>query len=497
MLFDLDWLQTGKEFPPPSERERLKTYRDNRALFEGNISEVLEPYCRRIAAIFQRFYNGFETPDVFELDLNYFQLMTLKTGDLMVGEPPTLTVKDGDALEEIVDHTDFNGKLLGAVYDLSRYGDAILRLKIDAYNRKNFVVVSPDMWFPIVNQEDTSEVLCHVIAWVTCKNPDEKIESNRRYELNAQVHRRGHYESYKWAIKNVVRGAIVVDASGLNIKTDKYTIGELISKVEKTETGFKDFAIIPLHNATTSDRVYGINDYDRITPIIAELQVRYALENFILDKHSAPTMYGPDSAFKPNDQGEYHLPTGGAIPVGDGEPPPGYLTWDASLSANHYIIERLEKHLYSLSEMGAIVNDDAFGASQGFEALETRMTNARLKARRLSSRLTRPIRQLLSELSGIDANKISLYWNDGIPNNEYRETDIATKKRQAGLFDLKSILMDHFDKSAQDAEEIVEAVRAERSNAVVSFDEEVEDYADQAESTETDNRTGGGIRRGA
>lgn len=499
MLFDLNWLQAGKEFPPPSERERLKMYKDNRALFKGDMADVLEPYRRRVMGISNRFRSELDTADNFELDLNYFQLLTLKTGDMIAGEPPTVTVDGENALDDVITRTDFNGKLLDAVYDVSRYGDAVLRLKKGDDGTKNFVVVAPDMWFPIVNQEDNNEVLCHVLAWATCVNPDEKVDGNRRYELTAQIHYRGYYETYKWAIKDVVRNALVIDANGLNIKTDKYTIGELISNGMdvRTETGFKGFAIIPLHNAKTSGCVYGINDYDRITPIVAELQVRYALESLILDKHSAPTMYAPDSAFKTNKQGEYYLPVGGAIPVGDGEQPPGYLTWDASLSANHDMIERLERHLYSLSEMGAIVNDDAFGASQGFEALETRMTNARLKARRLSSRLTRPIQQLLSELSGVEAEKISLYWNDGIPNNEYRETDIATKQLQAGLFDLKNILIDHFDKSEDDAEKIAEAVRAERSNAVVSFDEEVNDDAEQAEDAETDNRPDGGVRKGA
>ena len=407
MLFDLNWLQTGKEFPPVSEHERLKAYKDNRALFKGDMAEVLEPYRRRVTGISQRFRSEFDSVDNFELDLNYFQLLTLKTGDMIAGEPPTITVDGGNSLDDVITRTGFNEKLLDAVYDVSRYGDAVLRLKKDEDGKKNFVVIAPDMWFPIVNQEDPTEVLCHVLAWITCINPSEKIEGNKRYVLNAQIHYRGRYESYK------------------------FVIGELISKDNGTKTGFKDFAVIPLHNVTTSSSVYGLNDYDRITPIVAELQVRYALESLILDKHSAPTIYAPDSAFVRTQQGEYTLPMGGAIPVGDGEQPPGYLTWDASLVANHEMILRLERHLYSLSEMGAIVNDDAFGASQGFEALETRMTNARLKARRLSSRLTRPIQQLLSELSDIDAEAISLYWNDGIPNNEYRETDIATKKHQS------------------------------------------------------------------
>ena len=62
---------------------------------------------------------------------------------------------------------------------------------------------------------------------------------------------------------------------------------------------------------------------------------------------------------------------------------------------------------------------------------------------------------------------------------------------------LKSILIDHFDKSEDDAERIAEAVRAERSNTVVSFDEEVDDDAEQTEDAETGFRPDGGLRKGA
>lgn len=99
MLFDLNWLQAGKEFPPPSERERLKMYKDNRALFKGDMADVLEPYRRRVVGISNRFRSELDAADNFELDLNYFQLLTLKTGDMIAGEPPTVTVDGKNALD--------------------------------------------------------------------------------------------------------------------------------------------------------------------------------------------------------------------------------------------------------------------------------------------------------------------------------------------------------------------------------------------------------------
>ena len=85
---------------------------------------------------------------------------------MIAGEPPTVTVDGKNALDEIITRTDFSGKLLDAVYDVSRYGDAVLRLKKETDNTKNFVVVAPDMWFPIVNQEDNneSEVSCACVG---------------------------------------------------------------------------------------------------------------------------------------------------------------------------------------------------------------------------------------------------------------------------------------------------------------------------------------------
>lgn len=494
MLYDLEWLKVGQTFPPRSEWERLKTYADNKALFEGDVASVLAPYRRRVQSIVDRFatYSGrsAESLDRFELDLNYFQLMTLKTGDLIAGEPPTVTSKGGKDLSEEVEHTDFNGKLLPIIYDVSRYGDSVVRLKLSGKKQKDFVVVSPNMWFPVVNIEDKNEILCHVIAWAECLNPNAGQFEKKQYVVKVQVHERGQYTPMTFSVKDAKVGessqTVLMD-NALNVSLDSYTLGACVETGKPIKTGFDDFAVIAFHNTVTPESIFGLNDYDRITPLVAELQVRYSLESLILDKHSAPTMFAPVKGLNQLPSGEYVLPVGGIITLEANEQPPGYLVWDASLQANHTAIEKLEKHLYSLSEMGAIVNDDAFGASQGFEALETRMTNARLKARRMSSGLTQPVKQLLSALSGVPIEDISICWNDGLPNDEYRQTDIATKQLQAGLFDHETILMEHFDKSEEDATQIAEKVRQGRSNSTVNFDEDEEDSLED-ETEQSDDK---------
>lgn len=473
MLYDLNWLAEGQTFPPRSELERLKMYRDNRALFSGDISEVLAPYRERIKSIVSRFagLSGYVegSLDRFELDLNYFQLMTLKTGDLIAGEPPTITAKRGD-IGSAIENTDFNNKLLSIMYDVSRFGVSVARLMLNEKKQKDFIVSSPDLWFPVVSSEDKSKILYHVIAWTQCLNPSATQYEKKNYVLKAQVHERGKYTAITFAVKDKFTITENRMSDNLSLTYDSFRLDGLLEKTVVT-TGFADFAVVPFSNTTTSDSIFGLNDYDRITPILAELQVRYSLESLILDKHSAPTVCAPTKSLVQYKSGEWTLPLGGVIPIEPNDAPPQYLVWDAALIANHTMIEKLEKHLYSLSEMGAIISDDAFGASQGFEALETRMTNARLKSRRMSSALNRPAKCLLSELTGIPAEDISLCFNDGLPNNEYRETDIATKKVQGGLFDNVTALMEHFGKTLEDAEAIAERVRESKSNSMAAFNE--------------------------
>jgi Holliday junction resolvasome RuvABC DNA-binding subunit len=144
--------------------------------------------------------------------------------------------------------------------------------------------------------------------------------------------------------------------------------------------------------------------------------------------------------------------------------PPGYLTWDASLQANHTMIEKLEKHLYSLSEMGAVVNDDAFGASQGYEALQTRMTNAKLKCRRLSSKIKPSLQELISALTEIgytktEAKDIQITFKDGLPTNEYQKADIAQKEML--IKSRKTTLREVYGYSEKDAQKEIEQYQEE------------------------------------
>lgn len=500
MLYDLSFLEKDKIFPPRSEMPRLEGYRQNKLLFEHRLQDVYAPYLERIRQIINKFNDtdwAQMSYDIYSLDFDYFELLSIKTADLTVGDPPTITMKkrrltqeeidnDGESIAEEAHKTaedNLNAicsnsclyiKLLPIVVDISRFGDSVVRIYSelkDGKERNNFTIISPEMWFPVVDREIKENRLYDVLAWIECINPEEE-EQKQRFILKTQIHSAGQFESREYEAKRLDGNYTLPDGTTCN--QPRFKIGNLLRQGNPIQTGLSASAIRNFSNVVSSDSIFGINDYDRISAIIAELGVRYTLESLVLDKHTAPTMAADASNFYQDARGQWTANIGGVMSVDTGKPYPQYITWDASLQANHTMIEKLEKHLYSLSEMGAVLNDDSFGASQGFEALETRMTNARLKARRISSLMITPLKELISLLSEkgytvIPMDEISVQFNDGLPLTENQEVNIALKKSgNTQLEDISTILQEHLGKSKEEADAIAEILKSSQLNAFAS-----------------------------
>lgn len=471
MLYDLSWLNKGKVFPPLSEAERLQNYKDSRELFKGNTEMVLSSYQQRIAEITGKL----DLNTTYKMDINYHRLLTVKTADLVCGEMPNITTDIDIDIKSVLKKTKFKQKLYESVCDISRMGDSIARVYLrEDTNKYDFVIMPPDNWFPVVDKENIKEPVLHCLARV------DKLNDNpydTKAILKVQIHSKGKFETRSYELINGVKNSPItinsavsnnpVHSRSFNMQT--YTIGdEYVSERKTYNTGLKDFAVIPLQNLTLPDSIYAYNDYEPITSIIAELEVRCMLENAVLDKHTAPTIYADESNFAQNPiTRQMEFGTGKAVKVGDSSVPPGYMVWDANLTANHEMIKFLKDLLYSITELGAVINDEAFGASQGYEALLTRMTSARMKARRISDNLTDNIAKLISMLTlrgygkTLAEDDITIEWNDGIPDTELQNIDIATRK--LSLFPIREILMTHFGATEDKADDIVNMLMEEKS----------------------------------
>ena len=193
MLYNLDWLQPGQLFPPRTEIARLKGYSDNAKLFEGGSSDVIQPYIDRLNKVINRLKEGDEQNITFEHIPEYWQLSTIKTADLMVGDEPNIrNEKMQQAIDDALQNADFFAKLDELIYDNDSLGECIVRPYIDRKGHRNFVAQNPSMWFPIVNEENIKEVIYDVIAWTVCVKQDANNSAKNVYELYVKIQERGN-----------------------------------------------------------------------------------------------------------------------------------------------------------------------------------------------------------------------------------------------------------------------------------------------------------------
>lgn len=473
MLFNFDWLKQGEKFPPVSELGRIKGYKDNAALFEDDTYHVLKPYQERLMSIIKDLKESDTINTTFYDTPAYWQLSTIKTMDLMVGDEPTIICeKAKDRLTEVLNESDFIAKLSELVIDNDSLGECLIRPYIDKKGKRNFVTQNPQMWFPVVNPENNKEVIADTLVWPVCIYSDANHPERNKYELYAKIQNRGEnsciFRRYQVTSLSKHEDYVDTNTSEHYGKQLFYAIGVLIE--EKKEETPCDQLIIPIPGITTSRNNHGISAYDRITAIVAEIGIRESLGNFILDQNAAPRMAAPDSAFTKGEDGKWRLKTGGrSFVVAPNSQVPIYVTWDGNLIANENRITELKKTLYSMCEMGSVINNDDINSSQGYEALEVKLTNPKSKVRRMAGKFKAPLRKLIAFLmddANISDEDVNIIFNEGIPTSESQNIIIAQSKKNLG-FSFKSVAMEYFGLTEDQAEEEWEKSREEQADFFV------------------------------
>lgn len=471
MLRNLEWLNPGQAFPPLKERNRIKRYIENEALFDGeHFGEALRfrdgTYTNEgTVSVYQKCANrisqvigNFDDVISFPVLLNYQRLMTLKMADLVCGEYPSITgenSEDNNSLKTVRDFSKFDAKLYSTVIDISRYGDAVWRIYLDDDHNKTFTCWDPKEWFPIVSQDGTNTILAHVLCWrVNLTESADDLQPE--WELHAQIHwatgsKVGTYEHRIYAL----------DSSGSSISQLKS------SKIVRT--GLDICAVFNIKAFGTTSTVYGYDDYMPIDSILAEIMTRIGQISVILDKHADPNITGPSTMLSQNPiTGEYFLKAGKFFAVSVGEQEPKYMTWDGQLSAAFQELEFLVNQLYILSEMGAALlgGNGTTGDAISGTALRFKMVNPLAKARRIANSLTEPVRRLFSELTAedkkVDFEKISVFWSDGLPDDPTE--NIENCKLATGVTKMMPLevgIMEYFGRSNEEAKQWVEQIKSE------------------------------------
>ena len=267
---------------------------------------------------------NFEDVVSYPLVFNFQKLMCIKFADLLFGEAPRISAAGvDDVIAQLSQRSNLVSRAYEVAIDISRYGTGLFLLCQDDEGMGVIDISQPSCWFPVVSPDNIKNVTHHVLAV-------SYLEGEQEY-LKVHIHERGYVSERLYEL-------------------DSGTIGALVSDGERVATGFEGFAVLPVHNVMTSDRVFGIDDFADIDSIVAEVEVRMAQISRILDKHSSPTMTGPGSALSDDGNGGLTLKTGNYI-VNDAfmdgnSGDVRYITWDAQLDANFRQLEVLVNFLY-------------------------------------------------------------------------------------------------------------------------------------------------------
>ncbi len=450
MLTNLDFLQQGKPWPPPTEAKRLERYAQNKLLFEGKHEQVYKDWIKLLRE---------DQQATLEMVLNWHKRLTLLFADLLLGEPPRITAGDQDSLEqEAVQRIIDNNELINTAYevalDVSRYGTGLFKVRYDG--RAIIEGQQPAIWFPVVKSDNLKEIQAHVLAWAYEEDTQERGKAVTKKYLQVEIHEQGKITTSKHSVENGIIGPAI--------------------EQEETETGVDEFLIVPVNNILTTDRVMGLDDYSDMDSIVQELEIRIAQISRILDKHADPNMFGPDTALEQDARtGRWAFRGGGKyFPVGQGEQLPGYVTWDGQLEAAFKQIDLLMEQLYILSETtAAAFGQLKSGLAESGTALRRLMMAPLAKVNRIRVRFDPAIKDILriaSELEvaqgmsgAVKFEEVHITWQDGLPDDDMEEAQIETTRYSAGLTSLESALqrLDGLEGEALQAE--IERIKSEQT----------------------------------
>ncbi len=417
MLYNLNFLEKGQQFPPQDERDRLQRYAQNKKIFEGEHAKVYEEQMKRIQKVVGTVANVISYPIV----LNFQKKMSLKCADLLFLEPPQFTTTD-EKKQKVIDTIVSSSKLIDIGYegaiDCSRYGTAVYKIDIDDGKGK-VSLSSPEYLFIVVDEADRKKILHYVIAWTF-----EKEEQGRKKNyLKAIVHSKGSYKSMLYEVSGSLGAA-------------SYTVMDKVEDTGEVKTGLTDFAVVPVHNLVTSDSVYGIDDYMDVDSLVSELEVRTAQISKILDVFASPTVSGTTAALEKDEAGGYTFNAGNFYARNSVEEPPlEYITWQANLDANFRQIDKLLGYLATISEMGAaiFVADLRTGNTPSGSALRKLYINVLAKVSRLRNNFDSSFKTAIAIASqaghtALEQSDISITWQDGLPNDPREEAEIMAMR---------------------------------------------------------------------
>ena len=464
MLYNLDFLETGQQWPPPSEAARLKRYEQNRKLFEGDHTAVFGDWYKVLRE---------DKNAAFEIILPWFRRLSLLWGAMVAGEPPTYSLpdaageRDAKRLSELTDRLRMNVTVREVAQDMSRYGDGVYKVRTE--NGKAVIEgANPEIWFPVVARDNVRKIKQHVLAW--------SLDEDKKKYLYCEIHSENFVEYRLYRLGNPGASGGFGGPGGGSAIGDRVPNDEAARLMGGGAGDWKDQdshragmpLIIHVPNTRSTGRLYGYDDYADVESFVQESEVRYGQLARVLDKHADPIVAGPRPQALTEDEKEAVRASGGKYFVVEGEEsPPQYIVWDAQQAAAFQELDRLKAEFYFASETTPVAfSDSELGGAASGTALALRMTQPRHKAARIRMELdpaTKEAIKLAAKLEGWSAEELNIDWSDGLPDDKREQVEIEAQRVQNQLSSLKGALMRLDDLDEQQAQDELDRIEEELS----------------------------------
>jgi hypothetical protein len=350
--YDLSFLNANGKWMPKEDKYRLDTYRFMQEQFELTPEDFVRKVIPKGLLDLHDYKNFTHCCKL----LAYPRLLTLKTVDMVVGQPPQISAEDKDnvtqMIRDIASYSQLFSALKMALIDYSRFGVFLLRVFKDENNKAQVTSWDPTEWVPVYYADGTNRIHYNCIGW-THKNV-----------LTVQIHdtQDGSYEER----------VMDIDDTGTILK---------ITSSKKYNEGTDKRLLFAVTNTPTSTNPLGTSDYEIINGLLQKAIERLTAILRVLDEHADPSLTGPSSLLSKNDQGELVFKTGKYYAVSKDEEKPEYLVWDANLDSSFKAFEELCKQIYILSEMGEAFLGNSGGvgvAAVHLESLHVAETQGKL-----------------------------------------------------------------------------------------------------------------------
>ncbi len=466
-------------FPPPSHRDRIARYRENRKLFLGQHYDVFKRVQNRLSS---------RQNELIYVSVNLPAIICKKSADFLFGEPTVYSAGKDDnsneqkALDRITAANDLNilnyesalgNSYRGDSFYKIRWGqeyDGLVDAKYDPY-RAIIEAQNPEYVFPETFPGDGNKIMAYHIA-VPVLTRDQK--EGEYWTLNVESHYPGRIIYRKFRLNPIT---IIYD----NEVTEWRIYAEYPDHYREVETEVPYPLVVHVPNFSTDEGWQGIDDLSDNKALFDEINNRLSQIAAILDKHADPAMAVPAGLLAEDSEGNPVF-TVGLHKIfeimGKEDVIPQYITWDGQLQAAFLELEKLIDILLVNAEIPAVAlgqGDSGTSGSSGL-SIKWRMNSLLAKINRKRQYYDKALKRVLTLAQMLEHARGGkqdyqvtpplVKFRDGLPDDETEMANVmAIRTGGKATISQKSAIMWLDSLTEEQAEMELERIKEEEAVA--------------------------------